>query len=124
MEVTWGLVLSIVTASLMESVEEELDNYTIPMYFLSIVSLVPFSSVCFLMSTIVDQIMYTGDKPINMSNQSYDQSGKYPLTSRIGMTYIYDFLIDLGVVSSVRSFQTTCIMNQQGVVTFPSVFIL
>lgn len=27
----------------------------------------------------------------------------------------YGFLIDLGVISSVRSFQTTCIMNQQGI---------
>lgn len=36
----------------------------------------------------------------------------------------YGFLIDLGVISSVRSFQTTCIMNQQGVVSFPSVYIL
>lgn len=87
-----GLVLSIVTASLMESVEEELDNYTLPMYFLSIVSLVPFLSVCFPMSTIVDQIMYTGDKPINMSNPSYNECGKYPLTSRTGMTY---FMVSL-----------------------------
>ncbi len=39
---TLGLVLGIVATSLMEAVEEELDNYILPMYYLSIVSLVPY----------------------------------------------------------------------------------